>query len=329
MLRVHFTLDDLLQVTLAPTPAPLMELGLATAVLQQRGTNPVFRRWQQHTLRFLPNAARPLMELVPPTGKGPLFLDPLSRGLDDGLDQVQSSPTGFVRSDLERICANGRRQTPWISHLAQQDGDAWKILQNAVRAGHTSLLAPVWNRVSSGFDAEKAWRTQILAQRGIRAMLVDLTGGICWSGPVLEIDSPEDREIQLAGRGLTLLPSLFWTGRPLVGVYPHGPAVLVYPAVTPLPLLEEPSTTDPIATLLGRTRAAILALLTRERTTTDLARDLGISKSSASEHARALRHARLIVSQREGQAVWHTCTSLGLELVTGILLTRDLADQDS
>lgn len=315
MLRVHFTPDDLLQVTLAPAPAPLMELVLAIAMLQQHDIDPVFRRWQQRSLRTLPRAARPLLDLIPPTGKGPLFLDPLSRGLDDGLDQVRASPAAFVRADLKRVCAADRMPTAWTIRLAQQDRDAWQILHNAVRAGHGGLLAPAWERITSGFDTERAWRTQNLARHGLRQMLAGLTHGIRWSGTVLEICSPEHREINLAGRGITVLPSACWAGRPLVGVYPHGPAVLVYPAVTPLPLLEEPSATDPVAALLGRTRGAILALLTRQRTTTDVARELGISKSSASEHTKALRHARLIVSQREGQAVWHTCTPLGLGLI--------------
>ncbi|MDT0468881.1 MULTISPECIES: ArsR/SmtB family transcription factor [Streptomyces] len=311
---MHFTLEDLLRVTLAPTPAPLTELVLATAVVQ-RQDNPVFSRWRQRTLQTFPRAARPLLELVPPTGKGPLFLDPLSRGIDDGLDQVLSSSADFVRADLKRVCAAGRPLTLWTTHLAQRDHDAWQVLQGSVRAGYAGLLAPVWDRITSGFEAERAWRAQILARDGIRTMLTGLTHGLRLSGSVLEIDSSEDRDVHLAGRGLTLLPSAFWSGRPLVGVYPHGPAVLVYPAVTPLTLREEPSTADPVAALLGRTRAAVLALLTRQRTTTDLARELDISKSSASEHTKALRQARLIVSQREGKAVWHTCTPLGLGLI--------------
>ncbi|MEU1630270.1 ArsR family transcriptional regulator [Streptomyces sp. NPDC020096] len=313
---MHLTPDDLLQITFASAPAPLMELGLATAMLQRQDIALVFRRWQQRSLRTLPRTARPLLELIPPTGKGPLFLDPPSRGLVDGLDQVRSSPAAFVRAELKRVCVADRPPTSWTIRLAQQDRDAWQILQSAVRAAHAGLLTPAWDRITSGFDAERAWRTQSLARHGLRETLSSLTHGIRWSGTVLEIDSPEHREIHLAGRGITLLPSAFWAGRPLVGVYPHGPALLVYPAVTPVTLLQEPLATDPVAALLGRTRAAILNLLTRQRTTTDVARELDISKSSASEHTKALRHARLIVSQREGQAVWHTCTPLGLGLIT-------------
>ncbi|MQY09981.1 hypothetical protein SRB5_00850 [Streptomyces sp. RB5] len=317
MLRVHFTLEDLLKVTLAPAPAPLMELVLATAMLQQPGIDPVFSRWQQRALRTFPRAARPLLELVPPTGKGPLFLAPLSRGLEDGMDQIRSSPAAFVRAELQRVCRTGRPQTPWISRLARKDRDAWKTLQNAVRTGYNGLLAPVWERITSAYHAERAWRSHTLARHGIHSMLAGVTHGVRWREAVLEIDSREDRDIHLAGRGLTLLPSAFWADRQVIGAYPQGPAVFVYPAVTPLPLLEESSKADPVAALLGRTRTAILAMLIQQHTATDVARELDISKSSVSEHTKALRHARLIVSKRVGQAVWHTCTPLGLELIAG------------
>ncbi|MER5614691.1 helix-turn-helix domain-containing protein [Streptomyces sp. NPDC002215] len=39
---------------------------------------------------------------------------------------------------------------------------------------------------------------------------------------------------------------------------------------------------DPLGALLGRTRAAALGLLAQQLTTTDIARELEISKSSAS-----------------------------------------------
>ncbi len=116
-------------------------------------------------------------------------------------------------------------------------------------------------------------------------------------------------------QGITLLPSVFWTGRPLVGRYAQG-TFLIYPAVTPLPLLDDPATADALAALLGRTRAAILQHLTRPRTTTDLARDLGLAKSSVSEHTKTLRDAHLITARRDGKTVWHTCTPLGLSLLT-------------
>ena len=106
---------------------------------------------------------------------------------------------------------------------------------------------------------------------------------------------------------------------PLVATSPDGSKLLVYPALTPLPLLPEPQDIDPLGTLLGRTRAHVLEALAEQRTTGELARDLGISAASASQHATALREAGLVATRREGKAAWHECTALGAELLrTGV-----------
>lgn len=318
MLRVRFTSEDLLRVTFAREPAPLMELGLALAALQRCDLPPVFGRWQQTLRRALPQGARPLLELVPPSGRGPMFLDPLSRGLDDGLDQVLSAPAGFVRSELGRVCAAGRcPETGWVHDLASQDRDTWRVLATALRAAYDSLLAASWGGVQSAFDAERAWRTRLLADQGIRIALAGLVPGARWRGTTLEFNWPEDADVALQGHGVVLLPSTVWSRWPMLAVRPEEAAVLVYPAVSPLPLLDEPIGTNPLAALLGSTRAAALALLTRQRTTTDLATELSIAKSSASEHTKALRAARLITTERSGKAVWHSCTPLGLDLLAG------------
>jgi DNA-binding transcriptional ArsR family regulator len=318
MLRVRFTTEDLLRVTFAREPAPLMELGLALAALQRSDLPPAFGRWQQALRRTFPRGARPLLELVPPSGRGPLFLDPLSRGLDDGLDQVLSAPAGFVRSELVRVRAAYRHPvTGWVHGLAGQDRDAWRVLTEALCTAYDSLLASSWSGVQSAFDAERAWRTRLLADQGIRTTLAGLVPGARWRGTTLEFNWPEEAEFALDGRGLVLLPSMVWSRWPMLAVRPEAAAILVYPAVSPLPLLDEPVGTAPLAALLGSTRAAALTLLTRQRTTTDLATELSIAKSSASEHAKALRAARLITTERSGKAVRHSCTPLGLDLLAG------------
>ncbi|MBL1099197.1 ArsR/SmtB family transcription factor [Streptomyces coffeae] len=318
MLRVRFTADDLLRVTFAREPAPLMELGLALAAMQRIGLPPVFGRWQQSLRRTLPRGARPLLELVPPSGRGPLFMDPLSRGLDDGLDAVLSTPGGYVRSELDRVCSAGRRPvTPWLRALADQDRDAWRLLADSLRTAYDSVLGESWGTIRSAFDAERAWRTRLLAEEGIRATLAGLAPGPGWRGTTLEFDWPEEALLELDGRGLVLLPTTVWSGWPMLALRPGLPSVLVYPALSPLPLLGEVPRAEPLAALLGSTRAAALGLLTRQRTTTDLAAELSIAKSSASEHAKALRAARLITTERDGKAVWHSCTPLGLDLLAG------------
>jgi DNA-binding transcriptional ArsR family regulator len=93
-----------------------------------------------------------------------------------------------------------------------------------------------------------------------------------------------------------------------------GSVLVVYPALTPLPLIDAP-VSDPLAELLGQTRAAILRLTFTERSTGELARELGVSAATVSGHTKALRAAGLIVSARAGKSVLHTLTPLGARLL--------------
>ncbi|MFF4250809.1 ArsR/SmtB family transcription factor [Streptomyces sp. NPDC001663] len=317
MLRLSFTAEDLLAVTFAPEPAPLMELGLAVAVLQRQPPSPALSRWRHTARRAFPAEARPLLQLIPPTARGPLFLDPLSRGLEAGLDTVLSTPPARVRAELDGRIPEVLRPTPWLRRIAGKEREAWEELERALRAAYGGLLSACWPDIQSAFDAERAWRTRLLAQHGIRTALAGLGPGGRWEGTTLVFDDPADREVSLTGHGVILLPSTLWTGRPLVAHHDDAPSILIYEGAASLPLLGERTSgrPSPLAALLGRTRAAALELLTREHTTSEVARELDISRSSASEHTKALRDARLITTSRDGKAVWHICTPLGLELL--------------
>ncbi|BCK73666.1 hypothetical protein Srufu_076190 [Streptomyces libani subsp. rufus] len=72
-----------------------------------------------------------------------------------------------------------------------------------------------------------------------------------------------------------------------------------------------------LAALLGTTRAAILATLVDDYTTTHLARRLSISPSSASQHTGVLRQAGLVSTTRYRNTVHHTITPQGRALLDG------------
>lgn len=307
VLRIHFTAEDLLRVRLATGPAPLLELGIAVATLQR--DDPVFARWAYRTR--LPGTARALFELIPPTALGPMFIDPVSDSLAEGLDTVMSTPQGDVRTELVRTC----RPTALPRRLADRDREAWRALACALRTAHDAIIAPDTDRIRAGFDADLAWRRQVLAAHGVGSALTSLHPGSRWEGSTLLVDVPREYECATDGRGVTLMPSVFWTGGPMFNRHPDGSLLLVYPALTPMPLMD-PEPGDALSALLGRTRAAILAHLLDHRTTGELARDLRISPASASAHTKALRAAGLIVTHRAGRSVRHAATPLGHALLS-------------
>ncbi|WP_162834452.1 hypothetical protein [Amycolatopsis circi] len=71
----------------------------------------------------MPVQGRPLLHLVSPLGAGPMFLDPPSRTVDEGLNRVLSTPRAEVRAELRRRCAIDRPLTSWTKGLAEQDRD--------------------------------------------------------------------------------------------------------------------------------------------------------------------------------------------------------------
>jgi len=311
MIRVHLTAEDLLRTRFASHPAPLAEVGYALAALHRR--DPAFGTWRRRAAAQLPRPARPLLELIPASASGPLFLDPISTGLAEGLEMVQRSPAAYVTAELQRVCGP-RRPLPWVRMLAERDQESWRDLNRALWLSYQHLLAGSWPEVLSGFRAELAWRSRLIAELGVQAALSSLHPAVTWSGTVLQVETPKELDFYPGGAGLTLLPSVLWTGRPQIGMHPDGSVVIVYPALTPLPLIEkEPG--DPLGALLGHTRAAVLRLTVTDRTTTELASELGISAASVSGHTKALRAAGLIVTTRAGKAVLHSATPLGGRLL--------------
>ena len=313
MITVHLTAQDLLRIRFASHPAPLIELGVALAALHRH--DPALARWRRAAAAGFPPAARPLLDLVPASATGPLFLDPVTTSLAEGLDLVQRTPGGQVAVELERVCGT-RRPPPWMRMLAEGDRQSRRDLDRAMRLAHQHLLRDDWPQVCNGFQAELAWRGRAIVEHGVQAALATLHPAVSWCGTTLQIAADAEFEVRPGGTGLTLLPSVLWTGRPMITNDPDGSTVIVYPALTPLPLIGQ-AARDPVAELLGRTRAAVLRLTHRERTTTELAAELGISAPAVSQHTKALREAGLIVTTRAGKAVLHSLTPLGARLLEG------------
>lgn len=315
MLRIHFTPQDLFNVTVADRPLPLLELGLALCMLRRSDASPVFTSWRRRLTMSLPRSGQAQGQLFSPQGAGPLFLDPPSDGLEDGLDQVRSTPRPRVITELQAFANVDRSFTPWFRQLAELDTDAWQTLEQSMRANYAGIITATWPRIQAGFQAETAWRARILAQQGLQATLSGLSPSAHLNGLTLQANMARELDIRSTGRGLILQPTLFWDE--LIATYhPDGRVIVIYPAVTPLPLRDPHSVDDSLSQLLGGTRAQALRVLVQQHTTTDLARELDVTPAAASMQARTLRQSGLIVSQRDGKAMWHWCTPLGLDLLT-------------
>ncbi|WP_165845651.1 ArsR/SmtB family transcription factor [Streptacidiphilus pinicola] len=321
MLRMRFTPEDLLRVRFAPAPSPLVEGMLALTLVRAGSPDQALARWRHRFAGELPSAVGGLLELLrPDDGLGPLFLDPPLPDGEDALAHVLGTPRALVDEDLRYTWRGLAQLPPRAVALAAGEARAWRELQLSLDALLRRVLPPWWPRIQAGFAADVAWRAQVLISQGLQAMLAGLVPGADWEdGTVLRLPRPGgDAHLTLSGRGLTLMPSLLWRGTPLRAPHPDGSLLLVYPALTPLPLVPPPEAgADPLAALLGPTRAQVLQLLARPQTTGGLARHLGISAATASDHAKTLRAAGLVATARDGKYARHTCTTLGARLLAG------------
>lgn len=300
-------------------PHPMWELVLS--LHKVRAGRPRYTEWREFSLPRLTEPAHRghldlLTTLVPPRGNFPDFLTPVGGEgeFGDVLETVLSTPKQRLRQEMTAIL-RGRRLSSAANLLADGSADGLRELGEAASWYHDAVLEPHWSTVRRAFGADRGARVRDLSGGGVERLLSRLPGGTRWEPPVLECRYPVDRDLDLAGRGLTLIPSYFCQTSPVTLIDPALPPVLVYPA-DDLPAPREGPAA--LAALLGDTRAQVLRALCVPRSTTCVAEHVRTSAASASKHAAVLREAGLITSTREGHSVLHAVTPLGLALLDAV-----------
>lgn len=264
----------------------------------------------------------PLIQVMPRAKYNPDFLIPAPPGptarFTYELALVRETPVTRVRAELSRCLhdQHGRVLPPPAQALVDHPVRARNLLADTLAACWSRLIEPWWPRIRDVLTGDIAYRTRLLADGGLAAVLTDLHPKISWRHPTLVVDLPTDgfRDVEA---GLVLLPSAFeW---PNVGVILDRPwlPTIDYPARGIAALWE--SRSDPpaaLARLLGQTRATLLAALTEPTSTTALARRCALPNSTVSEHLTVLRDAGLVTTHRTGRYLQHTRTPLGTQLTS-------------
>ncbi|MGJ5760666.1 ArsR/SmtB family transcription factor [Streptomyces galbus] len=323
MLTFHFTGADIARVRVASRPDPMWELLLSLHLLRGDDGAVVFGPWKRQVRSRLAAGVPMLFDLAPPRGYSADFLtpSPSGEGLEAGLDALLSTPRPVLRRDTGRLAA-ARRPGTWTRSLAEGDLDTLHRLDGILRSYFAAALRPYWSRVHTAFTRDRELRVRAVADGGVEGMLTGLHPDLRWRSGLLTMASACDRDIHLGGRGLVLLPSFFCWRAPITLRDPGMPPVIVYPVAHDLgwaqPNAESRDPRLALRTLLGRTRADLLAALTAGGGSTgELARRLVVSPASVSQHTTALRDCGLIVTRRRGPAVHHSATPLGEALVDG------------
>ncbi|MFB6815000.1 winged helix-turn-helix domain-containing protein [Streptomyces sp. NPDC056347] len=347
-LTIRFTFDDVMNVRLLKTAGPATESLFALASLATVGNRgeaeDAFAQWRR-TVVFRPD--RRHSRHLP-------LLTRMAQALaaSPELMSVVRSPTGRI--------------TAWMEHPAGAAGVAAgrgmaanHRLAVALRAFAESAVQPYWPRIRSRLEHECEANGRAMATGGVEGLFGAIgSAGLHRNPPVLSVPSEHPGEVRLSGSGLLLAPSLFLTGAPRLFVderKPENAPILVHPArtaVTTAALLRggagqetdrmagrygarsagsvpsgsgagEP---QPLGSLVGSTRAAVLQALTVDLTTSELARHVGVTPGSASQHASVLRRAGLVSTTRTHTSAVHTLTPLGAALLRAPWLPPGLDD---
>ncbi len=271
-----------------------------------------------------------LAAIVPPR---PFFADLLFTGvsgtattIEDQLKLVAGMPATELRRQVAEVW-HGKPIEVWQGESIPEP--ARKVVDDPGGPGRLAdalwrywsvALEPHWRSIRAILDEDVAFRAAELTKSGVGEMLAGLHESITVAGDVLRIDKAcLVSEADLAGVGLRLVPSVFFVGKVVFAHARDRPCSLSYAArglgnpwcQAGAAMTDE----EPLAALIGRSRAAVLTNLAVPMTTTELAIKLGQSPPAVSQHLAVLRRSGLATSWRAGRRVLYRRTALADSII--------------
>jgi DNA-binding transcriptional ArsR family regulator len=319
MLTYVFTVDDLARTRFAISP--MFELVGGLRILREPERGAIHLPWIRTALPAAYELGlEPWLSLMPPRGYVPDFLTPPPTTplatFEEELELVRSTPVRQVRGELE-IVARRSGSSPAIEAMRAHPRREVGRLCERFEAFWRSALEPDWPRIHSLLEADLRYRSRRLTEGGPVRLFDDLHPSVSWSADRLAIRMPWTDTVELAGRGLLLLPAALESRYPVAVADPPWQPTVIYPA-RGIALLWEPGATsgpEALAALVGGTRADLLAALSAPRSTTELARLLGLSPGGVSQHLGVLRRSGLVEGDRHGRSVLYLRTPAADRLV--------------
>jgi DNA-binding transcriptional ArsR family regulator len=305
--------------------SPLSEVALSLRLLGRPHVTHLHARWLQLTRGRLSGVDLPLLLAVVPPGKWiPSCLVPTAATtrvtIEDQLTDLTHLSPAQLTADLAQTWGE-RPRPPRLTELLDAGARGPGILAEALWEYWTAAIAPHWPRICGVLEADVAFRAGALAQRGLFALLDDLHAEATVQGHDLLVNKPHHASETYRATRLILTPCVF--GYPSLVLEDGEPGVfgLTYPAHGVGRVwegLEPPDheADNPLAALFGRTRAAILERAAVPVTTTQMARELGQSPGSVSEHLTVLKANGLLSSRRAGRRVLYWQTPLAQSMIS-------------
>ncbi|WP_433248850.1 ArsR/SmtB family transcription factor [Actinomadura nitritigenes] len=301
--------------------SPLFELVFSLRPRVFPAKHPEHLPWVRETAAAYARLDTALLDvLFAPHGWIPDFLTPRPAGIGneiaDDLAVLRETPPDAVRHDI----AAAYRHVPVPPLLS---GDPAAVLDRicaAFEAYWDACVEPYWVRMRAVLEADLAHRARRLAFGGAAALFAELDDRISWTPGLVRLVVPSglapERAVDVAGRGLVLVPGLFLRGA-ITMIDEQGPPLICYPARGRGAIWDHTAPEGPaaLAALIGARRAELLVMLAAPASTTDLAARLGVTPGAVSHHLTALHAGGLLNRTRAGRSVLYMRSPLGDQLV--------------
>jgi DNA-binding transcriptional ArsR family regulator len=314
------------------TFSPLTEVTMSLRLLGCPNPNHIHGPWLREARGRLDGLDMPLLLAVTPPGKWVVScLVPASPGPQVTIEEqlrglTQASPEE-LRSDLEEVWGNQPSPPRRVQELIAAGPRGPALLAEALWDYWDAVIDPFWTRMCAVLEDDVSYRVAAQMNGGLYALLEDLHPEVSLEGNLLKVDKPHHKSSTYEGHAMTLTPSVFaWPG--LLLDDGHGERFgLTYAARGVARVWEglnamDRSDDDPLAALLGRTRAAILEMTTVPLSTTQIVRQLGPSPGSVNQHLSVLRGSGLVVSRRSGRSVLYRQTPLAQSMIAAQQVAR-------
>ena len=235
---------------------------------------------------------------------------------EEELEILRATSPEQVRTDMDILLRNGNPRESLEPFMAEPERSVDRLAASLERFWHVAM-EPDWPRIQSLLDADVMYRSRRLAEGGIDLLFGDIHREVSWDGEIMRIECKcAIPDLDLAGRGLVLVPSAFYPHRTAAMTEEPWQPTLIYPARGVALLWEEAQPApEALAKVLGKSRAALLADLDAPRSTTDLAHRLEMTPGGVSQHLAALKESGFVTARRNGRAVLYCRSELADQLV--------------
>lgn len=258
------------------------------------------------------------MVIPPNSAVYPDFVSPPPREpqaqLEAELRRVLETPHAQVAKELRDVYPGGVPEAARV--LLDDPARGLERLVAQMRAWWDALLAPKWEGILAMLEAEIAHRGRRLADVGPTAAFADLNEQVRWREGYVEVtrrrNTATRKEVDLAGRGLLLVPAAFaWPDVWPMNDPPWQPSIVYAPRGVAELWAPRDDDVAALGDLLGARRAAVLMALDRPVATTELAARLDASPAGVSAHLKVLERAGLVGGRRAGRHVLYGRTRAG------------------